>query len=1047
MSRQQATGPVTDLPPAEPMSISLRAYAEAVEAPAPRHGGSTPPRRPSHWTVVFDTETTTDAAQRLRFGAYQVREGERLHKAGLFHELGALEQAELGLLKEWARDRELVVRTREEFVEEVLLVYGYDLRGSVVGFNLPFDLSRVAVGHGSARGPMKCGFSLRLSPNTRRPAVQVKHLNTRAALIRFTHPAKQLTPRGERRRKLRVPPHRGFFLDVKTLAAALTSRSHSLASLSKFLGVDAQKSDRYDHGGPLTHDYLDYATRDVQATWECCAELLRRYEAYRLTGTPAHAIKSEASLGKASLLEMGIRPWREVQPDFPAEMLGRIMASYYGGRSEVRVRREVVRVLYCDFLSMYPTVCTLMGLWRFVISEGMTWRDSTHEVRGLLEGTDASTVLDRSLWPRLAVLVRVAPEGDIFPVRAAYGGGSTNTIGLNHLTSYKPMWFTLADCFASKLLTGRAPRVLEAVAFEPGPVQKGLRNLAISGSRTLDPSREDFYRAVIERRSRVKMALDSAAEGERDALDAEQYGLKILANATSYGIFVEVNVEDREEPARLRIHAGGDAPFEARARRLERPGRYFHPLLATLITGAARLMLATAERLAADTGLGWAFCDTDSIAFGRPAGMGDVEFLQRAEGVRCRFDALNPYDVKGSILKLEDKNFRLSDGRPTRDFDELWCLAISAKRYALFNVGPDRKPAIRKASAHGLGHLRAPYENGRAPDSIPPPPARLEEIGVERWEHDLWYRIVEAALAERPDRPDVSLHPNMRLPAVGRYAATTPQLLRWFKGYNAARAYADQVRPFGFLTALHATKLPRAGVPAESDAPASTGRPPRRRTKPPRPIAPYTRDPGTAAEQAFDRESGVRVPAGLLATYREAVAQYHLHPEDKFLGAEPFDRGETRRRHVRAVAAEHIGKEADRWEEQFHLGADPGALVEYGAAPEAAPALAGRVREGLERFPRRQIAAAARMSLRDVGRAARDPAALSPRLLRRLDQAVASLAKVVNEGDDGQRFGRERRSGECLCGASGTTGDPSTPSTSPSGSGDSSRPRTGARVT
>ena len=44
---------------------------------------------------------------------------------------------------------------------------------------------------------------------------------------------------------------------------------------------------------------------------------------------------------------------------------------------------------------------------------------------------------------------------------------------------------------------------------------------------------------------------------------------------------------------------------------------------------------------------------------------------------------LRPYDPKaipGSILKIEDDNF----DPKTRKQRELWCLAISAKRYALF---------------------------------------------------------------------------------------------------------------------------------------------------------------------------------------------------------------------------------------------------------------------------------------------------------------------------------------------------------------------------
>ena len=67
---------------------------------------------------------------------------------------------------------------------------------------------------------------------------------------------------------------------------------------------------------------------------------------------------------------MGIAPWRVVQPDFPPEMLGPMLSSYYGGRSEVRIRREIRQVMLCDFLSMYPTVCTLMRLWPFIIANG-----------------------------------------------------------------------------------------------------------------------------------------------------------------------------------------------------------------------------------------------------------------------------------------------------------------------------------------------------------------------------------------------------------------------------------------------------------------------------------------------------------------------------------------------------------------------------------------------------------------------------------------------------------------------------------------------------
>jgi hypothetical protein len=72
---------------------------------------------------------------------------------------------------------------------------------------------------------------------------------------------------------------------------------------------------------------------------------------------------------------MNIRPWQELQPYVPKEVIGAIMSSYFGGRAEAHLRRTICQLLYCDFLSMYPTVCTLMGLWRFVIAKVMTWRD------------------------------------------------------------------------------------------------------------------------------------------------------------------------------------------------------------------------------------------------------------------------------------------------------------------------------------------------------------------------------------------------------------------------------------------------------------------------------------------------------------------------------------------------------------------------------------------------------------------------------------------------------------------------------------------------
>ena len=129
---------------------------------------------------------------------------------------------------------------------------------------------------------------------------------------------------------------------------------------------------------------MRYLLQDVKATWECYQELRDRYALHALEETPLGKVLSEASLGKAYLKQMGIRPFCEVQPDFPAHLTGMIMSTYFGGRAEVRWRREIRQVLYCDFLSMYPTVCTLMGFGD--LSSLKEWNGGLdHKIRALIE--------------------------------------------------------------------------------------------------------------------------------------------------------------------------------------------------------------------------------------------------------------------------------------------------------------------------------------------------------------------------------------------------------------------------------------------------------------------------------------------------------------------------------------------------------------------------------------------------------------------------------------------------------------------------------------
>jgi predicted transcriptional regulator len=944
-----------------------------------------PPIGSSDWALVFDTETTTDASQQLRFGVYQVHKSGELREEGVFYDPLSLTDHEMATLRSYADDRGLEVLTVAEFVEEIFFLYAYELKGLCVGFNLPFDLSRIAIGHNSARGSMRGGFSLKLSENRYRPPVQVKHLSNRSALVRFAVPARRRASKCMHKRGQKVPPRRGHFVDVRTLAGALLSGSWSLGRLAEHLEVEHEKLETEGHGETLTEEYLEYAAQDVQATWECFERLRDQYERYELTDTPLDKIYSEASLGKAYLKQMGVKPWKDLQPDFPPELLGSIMSSYYGGRSEVRIRREPVQVLYCDFLSMYPTVCTLMSLWRFVVAEGVRWFDATEEVRRFLDNVSLEDLQKPETWTRLRTLVRVKPEADVFPVRGRYGEEGQYTIGLNHLTSEEPLWYTLADCVASKLLTGKAPDVVEALRFEPAGVQPELGPIDLAGNPDyrIDPARDDFYKRLIDLRSEVKSkqkASRRAGEDEKAArLGAEQLALKLCANATSYGIFVELNVAEQDKPQEVTCHGGDGAGFPARVRNVEKPGKYFHPLLATLITGAARLMLAMAERLATDSEIGWAFCDTDSMALARPEGMKQAEFVGRAKRVSGWFTPLNPYEHKGPLFKLEDANHGVKDGEQTDQLEPLYCLAVSAKRYALFNLDTHGRPVVRKASAHGLGHLLAPYADEQAPRDIPTPAVSLGEIGVERWQYDLWHRVVEAALSDTPEQVRIDDLSGFQGPAVSRYAASTPNLLRWFDRYNHGKPYRDQVKPFNFLLSYQ----PGFNAPGGK--------------APPKPVSAYDKDLTKAAAGCFDRQTGDVVPQEFLKTYEEALAQYHLHPEAKFHNGKFVDSGPTSRRHVLATAPEYIGKEANRWEEQFHLGLDAAAQTQYGTSPHGRDRSFQALVQAGKRFGQRKLAEAAGVSLSEVSAVLLGKREPKPATLAKLHRALSHLEREASE--------------------------------------------------
>ena len=257
---------------------------------------------PDH-ALVWDTETTLDLDQKLNFGVWRFCELQnRIYvpvEEGIFYrdDLPAkdvqriIAYAKTRLADQFVPggDRELVVRTRSEFVERV---FWESVRAGalVVGFNLAFDISRIAVSWTAAR---EGGFSFVLSQlskkgveNIHRPRVRISPLNGVAEKIELM----AVCRKNEQHRW-----RRGCFLDLHTLAFALTDRSHSLESAIEAFGSTIKK-EKHDPTGKVSDTEINYARQDVRATLGLLNSVKREYELHPIQ-LPPYKAYSPASIG------------------------------------------------------------------------------------------------------------------------------------------------------------------------------------------------------------------------------------------------------------------------------------------------------------------------------------------------------------------------------------------------------------------------------------------------------------------------------------------------------------------------------------------------------------------------------------------------------------------------------------------------------------------------------------------------------------------------------------------------------------------------------
>jgi hypothetical protein len=872
------------------------------------------PAKVSKWpsgVLILDTETTIDTSQGLTFGVYRVcRLVEQTYvstEEGLFF-ADDLDPAQREIVADYVKEAvaevdqksfppklKLSLQSRSEFVEKVLWKAIRDGL-MVVGFNLPFDLSRLAVNWTKARnGGWSLILSLRRSkktgdiePNPDRPRIRVTSKDSKSAFIALMRP--------------RIAEERpsGRFLDLHTLAFALHSESYSLDKACAVSGVPGKL--KHEPTGKISPVEIDYCRGDVRATAALLNALKKEFDPHPIYLWPDQAY-SPASVAKSYLDAMGIVPPKQ-KFKVPHRMLGIAMQAYYGGRAECRIRHVPVPVVHTDFTSQYPTVNALLGNGEILTAKDVSFADATDEVRGLLRKITLESAFDPNLWKQFKFFALVRPDQDIFPVRAVYNN-ETQNIGVNRLTSGKPIWFAGPDLIASVLLTGKIPHVEKAIRMIPQGWQAGLQSTKLRGMITINPKTDDFFRHVIEQRKRHK------------SNESLGHFLKILANAGSYGLFVELTPEKPPNAANIKVFSG-QASFSQMSNVIENQGRWYFPPVAALITAGGRLLLAMLERCVTDAGGSYLFCDTDSLcivaskdggliscpggAHKRPRADQAVKALSWKEvrSIADRFSALNPYDpeaVPGSILKIEDVNF---DSRGKQR--QLYGYAISAKRYVLYQRTGNRITIV-DPKAHGLGYL------------YPPRDTNEEE---HDWTFEAWDWLLREALGLPRKAPKW-----LDLPAMMRIVLTTPHVLNRLN---------RSTRPYNFLFCPLIDTV--AGYPMGVD--------PNRFTL----LTPFTkkRDQWLESEcvnvcdgktYQLALQQSVKLDKVIPQTFGYVLRLYPCHPEAKSLAPDggpcsANTRGLLQRASITAGNLRFVGKETDRrWEQGEDLSLVSFTPVEY----------------------------------------------------------------------------------------------------------------------
>jgi hypothetical protein len=238
--------------------------------------------------LVFDVETTMDAQQNGRVLAWAVYgltpwelgsaiwngrtvDLDKCIERGLVYFPDPRFEGDIAACEDYADRRGMSCLSLDEFITEIFYPYVIGLGAIPVGFNIAFDLSRLAKRSGvTKRRHMYGAFSFkcckcrgRTENCPQHPNIRILHVSN---TVRFMDTAKPPFEGKEGYKRARI-------LDVRTLAHALFDKKHNLESLSRELLRKGKTEDEDEKQkvlrGPINERYLDYVCGDVDITARC----------------------------------------------------------------------------------------------------------------------------------------------------------------------------------------------------------------------------------------------------------------------------------------------------------------------------------------------------------------------------------------------------------------------------------------------------------------------------------------------------------------------------------------------------------------------------------------------------------------------------------------------------------------------------------------------------------------------------------------------------------------------------------------------------------